>query len=254
MALRSTPPDPSPESVLEESFARHGPSDARRQLSRDGIQCLSTTGSTSINAAVVVGDLRMSGLLIREAVSAPLFARYLVGFTEAIRALAISFNGWFDKFTGDGFIAFWIYQIEDEIVQHVPGFCRSVLPASQTLIDNLKRNSRNFPIGVGLSIGVDAGPCELVRVGDTLTIIGSPIVGATRMVAGARAGEALINVGLGAALERQKERLEGAGVRLSRRVVPTKEYPQGQEAYELEFVGSPARSEAAPAPDPGPIP
>ena len=241
MASAPSPPEPDRQLGLEESFARHGPSGARSQLSSEGIRSLTTMGATTGNAAVVVGDLRMSGLLIREAISASLFARYIIGFTEAVRGLAISFNGWFDKFTGDGFIAFWIY----EVVQFLPGFCRSVIPASETLIDNLKRNSRNFPVGVGLSIGVDAGPCELVRVGDALTVVGSPIVGATRMVTGASAGEALINVGLGTTFERQKEELEAAGIRLSRRVVATKEYPQGQEAYGLEFVGTPTRSRSA---------
>ncbi len=226
---------------LEETLARHGPTNARDQLSGDGLRNLSATGSTPIKAAVVVGDLRMSGLLIREAVSTALFARYIVGFTEAVRGLAASFNGWFDKFTGDGFIAFWIYEAEDDIVRSLPDFCRSILPASETLIDNLKRNSRNFPVGVGLSIGIDAGPCELVRVGDALTVVGSPIVGATRMVSGARAGQALVNVGLGTAFERQRDRLENLGVRLSKHVVPTKEYPEGQEAYEMEFVSTPVR-------------
>ncbi len=239
--LRPTMGSPAPvsksglDSDLEESFARHGPPDARDQLTPDALRSLEEEGSASVNAAVVVGDLRMSGLLIREAVSAPLFARYIIGFTEAVRGLATNFEGWFDKFTGDGFIAFWIYQNEDEIVHTVPGFCQSVMPASDTLIDNLKRNSRNFPVGVGLSIGIDAGPCELVRVGHAITIVGSPIVGATRMVSGARAGEALINIGLGTTFERQKDLLGTFGVRISRQVVPTKEYPQGQEAYGLEF-------------------
>ena len=225
----------APDTALEESFARHGPPDARSQLTPDAIRSLVEEGSTSVNAAVVVGDLRMSGLLIREAVSASLFARYIIGFTEAVRGLATNFEGWFDKFTGDGFIAFWIYRDADEIVHTVPGFCQSVMPASDKLIDNLKRNSRNFPVGVGLSIGIDAGPCELVRVGAAITIVGGPIVGATRMVSGARAGQTLINVGLGTTFERQKDLLAAFGARISRQVVPTKEYPQGQEAYGLEF-------------------
>jgi len=227
-------------SDLEESFARQGPPDAKNQVAPDGLRSLLEEGSTSVKAAVVVGDLRMSGLLIREAVSAPLFARYIIGFTEAVRGLATSFEGWFDKFTGDGFITFWLYQDEDELLDSVPAFCQSVIPASEALIDNLKQNSRNFPVGVGLAIGIDAGPCELVRVGDALTLVGSPIVGASRMVSGARAGQSLVNVGLGTTFERHRDRLEAAGVRLAKHVVPTKEYPEGQEAFRMEFsVGLP---------------
>jgi class 3 adenylate cyclase len=231
-----------PEVALNQTLARHGPSDAEDQLSPEGFQNLVATGSTSVFAAVVVGDLRMSGLLIREAVSASLFARYLVGFTEAVRSLALDFKGWFDKFTGDGFIAFWLYRSEQEVVRSLPGFCRSVMPASTVLVDNLKRNSRNFPVGVGLSIGIDAGPCELIRVGDEITLVGSPIVGATRMVSGAHAGQVLINVSLGSTLEKQEDLLHEVGVRISRQVVSTKEYPQGQEAYELLFDGTSPKS------------
>jgi class 3 adenylate cyclase len=239
---------------VDDILARHGPADARGHLrvppdgpqytlrrvwlSKEGEKALgdlTSNGSTPVNAAVVVGDLRMSALLLKEAVSPSLYARYLIGFTEAVRSLANGFSGWFDKFTGDGFIAFWIYQDEGQIVDTLPGFCQSILPAAQTLIANLKKNSRNFPVGVGLSIGIDSGACELVRVGDALTILGNPIVGATRMVSGARAGQALVNVGLGATLEAHKDRLEAVGARLEKRVVPTKEYPTGQEAYELEF-------------------
>jgi class 3 adenylate cyclase len=234
-------PNAPPATPLEACLARQGPANARAQLPHDSWSALESAGSTSVRAAVVVGDLRMSGLLVREAVSAALFARYLVGFTEAVRGLATGFDGWFDKFTGDGFIAFWIYHDEDQVVETVPAFCQAIRPASDSLVNSLKRNSRNFPTGVGLSIGVDAGPCELVRVGDSLTLIGSPIVGATRMVAGARAGQTLLNVGIGSTFEERSERLEAVGGRVARRVVTTKEYPEGQEAFELEFAGRPAR-------------
>jgi len=235
----------SRQSPVDEILARHGPQDARDHLGTKAVTDLESLGSTPVNAAVVVGDLRMSGLLLKEAVSPSLYARYLVGFTEAVRSLANDFSGWFDKFTGDGFIAFWIYQEEEQVVDVLPGFCQSILPAAQTLIANLKKNSRNFPVGVGLSIGIDSGSCELVRVGDALTLLGTPIVGATRMVSGARAGQALVNVGLGATFESYRDRLEAVGARLEKRVVPTKEYPTGQEAYELEFSTAPSAGSRA---------
>jgi class 3 adenylate cyclase len=232
-------------SPVAEVLARHGPADARDHLGAKALTELESDGSTPVNAAVVVGDLRMSALLLKEAVSPSLYARYLIGFTEAVRGLANDFSGWFDKFTGDGFIAFWIYRSDEQLVETLPGFCQSIVPAAQTLIANLKRNSRNFPVGVGLSIGIDSGSCELVRVGDSLTLLGNPIVGATRMVSGARAGQALVNVGLGATLETYRDRLEAVGAHLEKRVVPTKEYPTGQEVYELEFaLAAPAGSRA----------
>lgn len=95
---------------LEKVLGRHGPKDARDQIGSEGLSHLASASATSVTVAVVVGDLRMSGLLIREAGSLSLFARYVAGFPEAVGSLANEFDGWFDKFPGDGFVAFWIYR------------------------------------------------------------------------------------------------------------------------------------------------
>ena len=115
-------------------------------------------------------------------------------------------------------------------------FRRTTQSAADNLLANLRRNSRNFPSGTGLSIGVDAGPCELVRVGELVTVVGSPIIGATRMVAGALAHQTILNVYPGSAMEQDATMLESEGIRLERTVVRTKEYPEGQEAFSLVFV------------------
>jgi class 3 adenylate cyclase len=204
------------------------------QLSERSLDELAERGSTTVQAAVVAGDLRMSSLVLKEAVQPSLFAHFIIGFTEAVRTLAGANEGWFDKFTGDGFIVFWVFPdggTPDP--RKVAVFCQNVLPASELLITKLRRNSRNFPVGVGLSLGIDSGPCELAVVGGTLTLIGSPIVGATRMVAGAAANQALVNISLGELLHRDREELRSDGIRVERTTVRTKEYPEGQEAFEL---------------------
>lgn len=219
---------------------RQGPPDARAQLSDEAIEELLRMGSTPIEAVVVVGDLRMSSLVLKEAIQPSLFARFIVGFTEAVRGLANASGGWFDKFTGDGFVAFWIPPKSSPVdATNIPEFCRTVLSAADALLSNLRRNSRNFPAGTGLSIGIDAGPCELVRVGELVTLVGSPIVGASRMVAGAAAHQTILNIHFGSALEREASTLASDGIRLVRTVVRTKEYPEGQEAFELVFPSSP---------------
>ncbi|MCI4350690.1 MAG: hypothetical protein L3K15_04175 [Thermoplasmata archaeon] len=217
-----------------ELIARHGPPTAQHQLSRRSLDELAERGSTTVEAAVVAGDLRMSSLVLKEAVQPSLFAHFIIGFTEAVRTLAGANEGWFDKFTGDGFIVFWVFPeggAPDS--RKVAVFCQNVLPAAELLITKLRRNSRNFPVGVGLSLGIDSGPCELAVVGGTLTLIGSPIVGATRMVAGAAANQTLVNISLGERLHRDREELRSEGIRVERTTVRTKEYPDGQEAFEL---------------------
>jgi class 3 adenylate cyclase len=175
---------------------------------------------------------------LREAVQPALFARFIIGFTEAVRSLTVARDGWFDKFTGDGFIAFWLREAAEPDLSKVPRFCQTVLPAADALIANLRRNSRNFPVGVGLALGIDAGPCQLVRVGDALTLVGAPIVGATRMVAGAHARQTLVNIYFGESLERAQAAMADEGIQLTRTTVRTKEYPEGQEAFELVFPPS----------------
>jgi class 3 adenylate cyclase len=244
-------PSPGPPGSVPAEFEmiaqRQGPPDARAQLSDEAIGELLRAGSTPVEAIVVVGDLRMSSLVLKEAIRPSTFARFIVGFTEAVRSLANASGGWFDKFTGDGFIAFWIPPAaRPSEAGAIPGFCRAVLSAADSLLSNLRKNSRNFPAGAGLSIGIDAGPCELVRVGELVTLVGSPIVGATRMVGGASARQTILNVYLGTALEQDSAALEQQGVRLDRTVVKTKEYPDGQEAFELVFLtphGGPSTAE-----------
>jgi class 3 adenylate cyclase len=227
---------------------RQGPASTQEQLTTEAIRELLSMGSTTVEAIVVVGDLRMSTLVLKEAVQPSVFARFIVAFTEAVRALAKESGGWFDKFTGDGFVTFWIPpKNRPTDIGTIPDFCRTVISAADALLARLRRNSRNFPAGTGLSIGIDAGPCELVRVGEFVTVVGSPIVGATRMVEGASARETVLNVYLGSALERDAVVLESAGIRLDRKVVRTKEYPNGQEAFELVFVERNLREEGAPA-------
>jgi class 3 adenylate cyclase len=222
--------------LLEELVARHASETGRAQLTEQNVSDLTDSGSTEVEATVVVGDLRLSGFLLKEALRPALFARFIVGFTEAVRTLTNDSGGWFDKFTGDGFVSFWIHPPghPPEGAQ-VPEFCQAVLPASESLVDDLRSNSRNFPHGVGLSLGVDLGPCELVRVGDALTLVGGPIVGATRMAAGAAPNRLVANNLFGRTLEREADQLRAQGIQFERVAIRTKEYPDGQEAYEVRF-------------------
>jgi class 3 adenylate cyclase len=221
---------------LDDAFAGQGPVGGRSRLSEEAISDLTSQQSTPVDATVIVGDLRLSTYLLKESVRPTLFARFIVGFTEATRSLVQARDGWFDKFTGDGFIVFWIGDPEPAFLRGtVPGFCQEVRGAAGKLIDGLRRNSRNFPAGVGLSLGIDAGPCELVYVGGSLTLVGSPIVGATRMASSASAGETLANVHIGGVLERAGDSLDDPRVGIERVTARTKEYPDGQEAYRLVF-------------------
>ena len=56
----------------------------------------------------------------------------------------------------------------------------NIVHSAHTLIDffhrlvleDFRSNSRNLPEGVGLSVGLDAGPGYLVQIGGELTVVG----------------------------------------------------------------------------------
>ena len=128
-------PDASPARIAT-ILARHAPGAAVEALGDPARRELEAGGSTSVQAIAVVGDLRLSGIVLREAVSTALYARFVVGFTEAVRSLSADQRGWFDKFTGDGFVVFWLYADDRQLPQEaVPDFCQSALPDSETLVD-----------------------------------------------------------------------------------------------------------------------
>jgi hypothetical protein len=102
-------------------------------------------------------------------------------------------------------------------------------------MDTFRRNSKNFPSNVGLSLGLDAGPTYFVTVADDLTVVGSPVVGAVRMVSAAgKPWESVCNVYLGEWLYRNRSKFLDADVTIQREYRPTKEY-ESQEVYTLSF-------------------
>jgi class 3 adenylate cyclase len=211
----------------------------------------------AIQMFVMAADIRNSTLLMKEAVKFERFAFIMDKFVTAVRRGITKSGGWFDKFTGDGFLAYWVVQSgsEDAYHEHFVEAAGNITHTAHTLVDffhrlvleDFRRNSRNLPEGVGLSMGLDAGPGYLVQIAGELTVVGPPVVGAVRMATAAELpGEIIANVFLGERLRDEQEGVyEALGVTVTREYRPTKEYPKGQEVYALTF------RELASAPDEG---
>jgi class 3 adenylate cyclase len=193
-------------------------------------------------------DIRRSTFLMKEAVEFGQFAMILDAFISAIRArIRNYYGGWFDKFTGDGFLAFWIIEDAPHEIYHnrfveTMGSVLEMGHKARLLFDDIvleemRHNSRNMPAGLGVSVGVDAGPGYLVEMADSLTVVGPPVVGAVRMLeASVKPGEILLNVFPGSAFLAGKESTYKDvhfGVDVEFRA--TKEYKDegGQEVYVL---------------------
>ncbi len=224
----------------------HAPPDWEHRFRKDELLDAVIDGEP-IQMFVMAADIRESTTLMKEAVRFERFALVMDKFVTSVRRGIRGSGGWFDKFTGDGFLAYWIVQsgspseYEERFVQTAG----DVAHTANTLVDlfhrrvleDFRSNSRNLSAGVGLSMGLDAGPGLLVKIADELTVVGSPIVGAVRMVTAASLPwEIVSNVYLG---ERLREGQEGVyqalGVTATREFRPTKEYPRGQEVYVLTF-------------------
>jgi class 3 adenylate cyclase len=191
-----------------------------------------------LDLIVLAADINRSSALMREAVNPYTFASILEGFTEVSRNAIWETGGIFDKFTGDGFLAYWRFTQgrKTRTISQVLDACRSLHRAFiETHGPLLRGNSRNFPSGVGLSLGLDEGPTNLVAMAGDPTIVGPAVVGAVRMIEAAGPGETLANVILGEYLIQgvREEQFPLLAVTPDRR--PTKEYEE-QAVYALTFT------------------
>lgn len=217
----------------------HAPEGWQKIIPAGKLKRLLETGE-QIGIHVLVGDIRQSTSLMKESISPTRFAQITRDLMKAIRSTASSNEGWFDKFTGDGFIIYWIYgDNPDKYIQRILAFCQALLSYFPEVMNEYRMNSRNFPAGIGLSLGVDSGPCTLIEIGD-LNIIGPPVVGASRMVSAAQSFETLFNVSIGARLYRDRKQIAAEhGIHVSKKKINTKEYGErngsGQEAYSVQF-------------------
>jgi class 3 adenylate cyclase len=249
-------PPPLTEADRERQRARiagllhgHAPTDWQERFPRDALLD-AVIDTTPLQMFVMAADIRESTTLMKEAVRFERFARTMDKFVSAVRSGIGAPGGWFDKFTGDGFLAYWIVRSPDRRYdERFVEAAGNMVHSAHTLVDFFHRlvledfrgNSRNVPDGVGLSMGLDAGPGYLVQIGGELTVVGPPVVGAVRMVTAAtEPREIIANVFLGERLLAEQEGVyAGLGVRVAREHRPTKEYPRGQEVYVLTFPERP---------------
>src|SRR5262245_34767217 len=100
-------------------LAFHAPDKWQEIISPQELQRLVKTGD-HVGLHVLVGDIRKSTSLMKESISSKRFAIITSDFMKAVKDAAGKNDGWFDKFTGDGFIIYWIYGDETNQQKYVP--------------------------------------------------------------------------------------------------------------------------------------
>lgn len=149
--------------------------------------------SDSCTAIIMAVDIRRSTELMLKAREAELYADFIMGLCTQLRRITVDNFGVFDKFTGDGILAFFpdFYTGSD-----APYWALKAASECHTYFrTHYQQNRKCFNsvlMDVGLGIGIDYGKSYLVKMQDELTVIGSPVVYACRL-SGAPAGETLLN-------------------------------------------------------------
>ena len=146
---------------------------------------------------VVVGDIRRSQDLMTYALSGDSFGRRLVEFVEGTRKIVEENGGIFDKFTGDGFVAYFNQAVsqtqELDYLDSFLCFVEQQSHFSKALFADWVEEIRKMPPGIGLAMGADIGTISLQHRAGHLIAVGDTLVWATRMASEARADETVIN-------------------------------------------------------------
>jgi class 3 adenylate cyclase len=138
------------------------------------------SASESQNAILSI-DIRRSTDLMLNAHDSDAFARFITDLCEGLKIIVISNFGVFDKFTGDGILAYFpIFYSGDDAVHK----CCITSQQCHNFFEKYYKEKRNmFKINLktGLGIGIDFGSAKLVRINSEHTIVGVPVVYACRL-------------------------------------------------------------------------
>jgi class 3 adenylate cyclase len=147
----------------------------------------------STKCVVISIDIRHSTELMLRARTATQYSKFITELTTKLSNIIIENFGVFDKFTGDGILAFFpeFYSDDDSMLYAL----RAAKQCHQVFADHYYSNKECFTIiikNVGLGIGIDYGYVSLVNQPSELTVVGIPVVYACRM-AGTASGTTLLN-------------------------------------------------------------
>lgn len=138
-------------------------------------------------------DIRRSTDLMLRARTPQLYASFISGLIPKLMDTVVMNHGIFDKFTGDGILAFFpeFFTGKDAGLRVV----NAALACHELFATYYDENRASFQViakNVGLGIGVDYGDVHFLRVLGALTVVGAPVVYACRL-GGASAGMTLLN-------------------------------------------------------------
>ena len=157
--------------------------------------------ASSSPTIVVVADIKRSQDLMTYATDTESFSHNMVSLINETRKLVDLYGGIFDKFTGDGFIAYFNEAICEEhaivcdsYIDCFLKFIRSEAEFASDLFARWTESVRKLPpTPVGLTFGADLGMVDFQDVHDHLIAVGDTIVWAVRMSNIGQKDEVIVN-------------------------------------------------------------
>lgn len=138
-------------------------------------------------------DMRRSTDLMLKCRDPRLFTSFLTHLCDELHGIVVDHYGVWDKFTGDGVLAFFpdFFSGEDAGYYAIKA-AHECHAAFQRQYDRHRNCFTSVLEDVGLGVGIDYGTTFLVRQWGGLTVVGTPVVYACRM-GDAEAGVTLLN-------------------------------------------------------------
>jgi len=159
---------------------------------------------------VVYGDIRRSQDLMTYTVDYKRFEQMMIRFFDTTRNLLNKNYGIFDKFTGDGFLAYFNEYIcksqNKNFTDCFLDFAKQYIEANLSLFTEWKKHVRKLPDKeIMVSLGADLGIVYYGDLSGHLVCIGDTIVWAERMCSASSAGEIYVNNLLANAIDSRED-------------------------------------------------
>lgn len=145
----------------------------------------------------IVADIRRSQDLMTYS-SPDIYSSKIIEFTGAVKDIILTNNGIFDKFTGDGFIAYFnkcmCEEVGDDYYNQMWMACVRIMEYANQFFAEWCKHLRKVPEEkIGLSIGIDSGKILFTILDHQVFAVGEPCVWATRMSSAGHSGDVIFN-------------------------------------------------------------
>ncbi len=145
------------------------------------------------NVYVMSVDIRRSTELMLKACTHLQFANFISTLCGDLEKIVKDHYGVFDKFTGDGILAFFPdFYSGDDAGYYVISAADKSHKIFHKRYKEFRSSFTSILNNIGLGIGIDYGIAHMVQMAGGLTVVGIPVVYACRL-SGAHAGTTLLN-------------------------------------------------------------